>query len=149
MLCYNEIKGEFMKVISIKEPYATLIMNNIKKIETRSWKTSYRGEIFIHASLKSDYKNSSNNLLEKFTRNLELHNGKIICKCQLIDCVYMDRKLTKNIKRNKVEYSCGKYQIGRYAWILDNVEPIIPISAKGRLNIWNFDGNYELVNSKK
>ena len=42
-----------MKVISIKEPFATLITNGMKKIETRSWKTNYRGEIFIHASGKS------------------------------------------------------------------------------------------------
>ena len=40
-----------MKVITIKEPYATLIKNNVKLIETRSWKTSYRGKLYIHASL--------------------------------------------------------------------------------------------------
>ena len=42
-----------MKVISIKEPFATLIMNKMKLIETRSWKTNYRGELYIHASGKS------------------------------------------------------------------------------------------------
>lgn len=42
-----------MKVISLKEPFATLIMNGDKKIETRSWKTNYRGELFIHASGKN------------------------------------------------------------------------------------------------
>ena len=30
-------KGEIMKVLSIKEPYATLIANGDKLIETRSW----------------------------------------------------------------------------------------------------------------
>lgn len=39
-----------MKVISIQEPYASLIKEGYKKIETRSWKTNYRGEILIHAS---------------------------------------------------------------------------------------------------
>lgn len=43
-------KGEIMKVLSIKEPFATLIKEGKKKIETRSWKTSYRGELYIHAS---------------------------------------------------------------------------------------------------
>lgn len=37
-----------MKVLTIKEPYATFIMNNLKQIETRSWKTNYRGEIYIY-----------------------------------------------------------------------------------------------------
>lgn len=40
-----------MKVLTIKEPFATLIMNKIKHIETRSWKTNYRGEIYIQASI--------------------------------------------------------------------------------------------------
>ena len=40
-----------MKVLSITEPYATLIKEKKKKVETRSWKTSYRGELYIHASL--------------------------------------------------------------------------------------------------
>ena len=29
-----------MKVISLREPYATLIKNKIKLVETRSWKTN-------------------------------------------------------------------------------------------------------------
>ena len=41
-----------MKVLSIKEPWATLIASKQKYIETRSWKTSYRGELYIHASKK-------------------------------------------------------------------------------------------------
>lgn len=39
-----------MKVLSLTEPYATLIKNGIKTIETRSWKTNYRGKLYIHAS---------------------------------------------------------------------------------------------------
>lgn len=46
-----------MKVLSIKEPYASLIKNNIKKIETRSWKTNYRGKLYIHASKKTLIRN--------------------------------------------------------------------------------------------
>ena len=33
-----------MKALTIKEPYATLIRDGVKRIETRSWKTNYRGE---------------------------------------------------------------------------------------------------------
>ncbi len=39
-----------MKVLSLTEPYATLIKENRKLVETRSWKTKYRGELYIHAS---------------------------------------------------------------------------------------------------
>ena len=40
-----------MKVLSIKEPFASLIKEGYKKIETRSFKTNYRGEIYIHPSI--------------------------------------------------------------------------------------------------
>ena len=39
-----------IKVLSIIEPWATLIKEKKKYIETRTWKTSYSGELYIHAS---------------------------------------------------------------------------------------------------
>ena len=42
-----------MRVLTIKEPFATLISLGIKTTETRSWRTNYRGEIYIHAGIKS------------------------------------------------------------------------------------------------
>jgi len=43
-----------MKIISIKQPWATLIAHGIKDMENRSWSTRYRGPVLIHASLKVD-----------------------------------------------------------------------------------------------
>lgn len=45
-----------MKVITIKQPWATLIAEGIKKYEFRTWKTKYRGEILIHAGKGIDKK---------------------------------------------------------------------------------------------
>ena len=36
------------KILSLTEPYATLIKEKKKLVETRSWKTDYRGELYIH-----------------------------------------------------------------------------------------------------
>lgn len=130
-----------MKVLSIKEPFATLIKEKIKKIETRSWKTNYRGELYIHASLtKSNYQDRVElmNIVNKF----EMSYGNIICKCKLVDCKYMDEKFVKEIKNNHQEYICGEYKVGRYAWILDDIEILEhPIEAKGKLGIWNYNDN--------
>lgn len=129
-----------MKVLSIREPFASLIMENTKTIETRSWKTSYRGELYIHSCLS--YSKSSN---EK--EALKLLKGKtqfgvIMCKCNLIDCIYMDENYIKKIKeKNPTNFKCGRYEIGRYAWVLDNIEPLsTPIQTKGKLGIWNYIG---------
>lgn len=128
-----------MKVLSLKEPYATLIKTGVKKIETRSWKTNYRGELYIHSSISKLSKDILNN---KGLMNLvnidDLKYGYIICKCNLIDCVYMTEEFIKEIKKNKREFICGEYSIGRYAWILSDIEIIEPIQAKGSLGIWNY-----------
>lgn len=137
-----------MKVISITEPYATIIKNGYKRIETRSWKTKYRGVLYIHASnTKIKKENKENKQLMSLAPTLSY--GKIICKCILVDCIEMTKeKIEKLKKENPTEYLCGDYQEGRYAWILDKVEPLNkPIEVKGHLGIWNYEGgNYD--NSK-
>ena len=50
-----------MKVLSIQQPYASLIMLGFKTIETRSWATKYRGELLIHASAGKQYKGIPDN----------------------------------------------------------------------------------------
>ena len=129
-----------MKVISIKEPFATLIAKGIKKIETRSWKTNYRGELFIHASGKQLAKEFIKyDFVLDLIKNMDMNYGNIICKCNLVDCIYMDEGFLNYINQNQIEYNLGEYKLGRYAWIIEDVEPIYPMPAKGRLNIWNFD----------
>ncbi len=38
-----------MKALSIRQPYAWLIVNGIKDVENRTWRTGYRGPVLIHA----------------------------------------------------------------------------------------------------
>ena len=45
-----------MKVITIKQPFASLIAEGLKEYEFRTWKTKYRGEILIHAGKGIDKK---------------------------------------------------------------------------------------------
>lgn len=79
--------------------------------------------------------------LMSLVENKVMNFGKIICKCNLVDCVYMTEEYINNIKENNYqEYICGEYSTGRYAWILDNVEVLPnPIEAKGHLGIWNME----------
>ena len=141
-----------MKVLSLTEPYATLIKEKKKRIETRSWKTNYRGELYIHASsTKISGETKSNKELMLLLDNLPLNFGHIICKCNLVDCVYMTKEYIENIKKNNYqEYICGEYKEGRYAWVLENITPLkTPIKAKGQLNIWQFYNEFEIMNLMK
>jgi hypothetical protein len=48
----NEVE---IRVLSLLQPWASLLVFGEKMIETRSWKTSYRGPVAIHASLSEKY----------------------------------------------------------------------------------------------
>lgn len=133
-------KKESINVLSIKEPFATLIKNKIKFIETRSWRTNYRGELYIHASVTKSILNHKNDDFMELIKDLNFKPGYILCKCRLIDCVYMTEEYIEDIKKNHYqEYICGRYEVGRYAWVLDDIEVLEePILAKGKLSIWNY-----------
>ena len=130
-----------MKVLSLKEPFATLIKNKKKLVETRSWNTNYWGELYIHASVtKIDKEIRGRKELFDLLGNESLGFGMIICKCRLVDCIYMTKEYVEDMKKNHYqEYLCGEYKEGRYAWILNSIEPLEePIKAKGQLGIWNY-----------
>ena len=132
------------KVLSLKEPFASLILNNKKYIETRSWNTKYRGEIYIHASIKEIGKSiDGREELIKLIGNDDMHYGKIICKCNLVNCIKMTEEYIEKIKNTEnQQYICGDYSVGRYAWILEDITPLPEmINAKGKLGIWNYDLN--------
>lgn len=129
-----------MKVLTIKEPFATLIMKKTKYIETRSWKTNYRGELYIQASkAKLDKSVRDRKELSKLYSEDELSYGCIICKCNLIDCIYMTEEFIKSEKeKNYNNFIAGNYKVGRYAWVLSDIELVEPIKVKGQLGIWNY-----------
>ena len=130
-----------MKVLTLKEPFASLIKNKIKTIETRSWKTNYRGELYIHAGLSKLTKEIKENKdLARLYKKDDLTYGFIVCKCNLVDCIYMTDEFIKREKeRNPDNFIAGKYEVGRYAWVLEDIEAIAPIKAKGKLGIWNYE----------
>ena len=137
-----------MKTLSIQEPYASLILNGYKKIETRSWKTNYRGEILIHASLSKNFlKTITDKYVLDLIKNIQLNYGKIICKAKLIDCIEMTEDYIEKIKLNQKEYSLGIYKTNRYAWILEDIEPLEKaIETQGKLGLWEYN---EQLSTKK
>ena len=130
-----------MKVITIQEPYATLIMHGKKKIETRSWKTSYRGKIYIHAGKSKDFLKNANTYTSNLISNISLNYGNIICLAELVDCIEITDIFIENLKKEDLnEYNLGIYKRRRYAWILKSIIILKePISIKGKLSIWEYN----------
>lgn len=129
-----------MKVITIQEPWASLIGEGIKTIETRSWKTNYRGELYIHSGLSPI--RSKDEKAKEMAQLLSgpFHSGFIFAKCELVNCLEINDELAAQLFiDDPINFKCGDYSIGRYAWILNNVQRINPIPAKGQLSIWNYN----------
>lgn len=130
-----------MKVLTIREPWASLIAQGVKQIETRSWLTRYRGELYLHAGCAPLPKNDpAVTALLKLLRDPNPAYGQILARCRIIDCIYMDERYIAGIQsENPTEFACGIYAPGRYAWVLGQVEPLAaPIPCKGRLGLWNY-----------
>ena len=64
-----------MKVLTIKQPWATLIMQGDKRFEFRSWQTKYRGDLLIHAGKGID-KEAMKRLFKYLPENISLMRTK-------------------------------------------------------------------------
>ena len=126
-----------MRVLTIKNPWATLIVNNYKEYEFRSWKTKYRGKILIHSS-----QNLEKNMLDRFKDyNLNYINGAIIGEAILTDCILVDEEFNTELRKlNPVVYGRSNH-VENYAWKLENIKMYDdPIYIKGKLGLWNYEG---------
>ena len=125
-----------MKALTIKEPWATLIIEGYKKYEFRSWKTNYRGKILIHAglTLESDMK-------ERFKDyNLDYKCGYILGEANLVDCIKVDEKFNNQLLKIDPTIYGRSNHANTYAWKLENVKKYDkPIPCKGRLGLWHYE----------
>lgn len=130
-----------MKVITIKQPFATLIAEGLKEYEFRTWKTKYRGEILIHAGKGIDKK-----AMERYKHlGLEYPSGCIIAKVSITDCIKIDDEIRKMLeKKDPLIYSniIKHPEWDGYGFKLENVEKIEPIYINGKLSLWDY--NYEV-----
>ena len=61
-----------MKTLTIKQPWASLIIDGYKKYEFRSWKTNYRGKLLIHAGASIDKNEISQELLDQHREKIHV-----------------------------------------------------------------------------
>ena len=125
-----------MKVLTIKQPWAELIVSGYKKYEFRSWKTKYRGKILIHAGMSLE-----KDMVSRFKDyNLEYELGAIIGEATLEDCILVDKEFNEKLrKENPIVYGRSNH-VETYAWKLSNIKKYDkPIEIKGKLGLWNYE----------
>lgn len=131
---YNDL-GDIMKVLTLKQPWASLVAYGIKKYEFRTWKTNYRGKLLIHAGAGID----KDEMKKYVDLGINFPKSKITAIVDLVDCCLLDDELNKKIiLENNIAYG-NKIRTG-YAWKLDNVKMInIDEKINGQLGLWNYD----------
>jgi hypothetical protein len=156
--------------ITLHEPWATLVAIGLKKFETRSWATTYRGKLLIHAATrKADvnpfrglyvykgWEELSNQEKHGYTVCAEINKripptfGCVVAIAELTNCLKMrsvgdgspiDSGITIE-EQTKIERATGDWKSGRYAWKLENIQMLeIPIPYKGKQGLWIPDGEF-------
>lgn len=126
-----------MKVLTIKQPWATLIMQGDKRFEFRSWQTKYRGDLLIHAG-----KGIDKEAIKRLAKYLpdEIPVGKILGKVTLVDCIKMCPEFKDMLlKENPDIYTKSSFQ-ENYGWQVENVKFFNePIEVKGHLSLWEYE----------
>lgn len=152
-----------MKTITIWQPWASLLACGGKRFETRSWATSYRGPIAIHAAKKDIFDALALipvpvALEMKKLIGVEwkgLPTGAVIATAELVNVWHIVRnsgqcdgahKIGAGDQRgnyiipSELELALGDWTPGRYAWEFSDMKAITPIQAKGKQGLWEWEG---------
>jgi len=117
-----------MLALSVRQPWASLIVLGIQRVENRSWATRHRGRLAIHASARPDDQGGSE--LPDGLAVAELPLGAIIGVVTLTDCVPIE-DLPAALRDDP-------HAQGPWCWILADPKPLArPIMCKGRLKLWD------------
>ena len=121
-------KGGGMRALSIRQPWASLIISGIKPVENRTWKSSYRGPLLIHAGKNMDMEAynwlKSDVGVKKVVRGSIFLRGGIIGKVNMIDCV---------------EAYESEWFEGPYGFVFEKPEKIKLYPVNGKLSFFDVD----------
>lgn len=121
--------GADMRALSLRQPWAWLVVNGYKDIENRSWKTNRRGRIYVHASskklTKKDYEefleNCKKRRIKGYPERDKFKTGGLVGTVEIIGCV---------------EKSKSYWFFGPYGFILKGARKIPFKAMKGKLGFF-------------
>ena len=132
-----------MRGLTIQQPYATLLALGEKELETRSWRTNYRGPVALHSSAefppwcrKLLYIEPYRSALIRDRKIALMPLGSILAIAEIVDCHPITEDFCHTLSR--AEYAFGVYNYGRFAFRIAGVRALRrPIPHKGALGFWH------------
>ncbi len=116
-----------MKALSIRQPWAWLIVNGYKDVENRSWYTAHRGPFLIHAGKRFDdegYKRVKARMAVVMPEPQAFERGGIVGRADLVDCV--------------TRYDSPWFS-GKYGFVLRDARPLPFAPMPGKLQFFDVD----------
>jgi hypothetical protein len=123
-----------MIALSIRQPWAWLILHAGKDIENRTWPTKFRGRVLIHASkgmTRDEYEDGVDSLwtlcgpavpaieLPPFE---QIERGGVVGSMEIVDCV---------------RESNSPWFVGKYGFVLRDPQPLPFVPYKGQLGFFD------------
>ena len=132
-----------MKALSIRQPWAHLIVHGPKRIENRKRPWHYRGEVAIHSSksmTRGEYLDVAD-FLRSFDMGVELpaaHTltlGAIVGVARIILCLTPGRRVIE--RDHPAADSLDWWDQSQYGIVLSEVRPLArPVPCSGMLGLW-------------
>ena len=117
-----------MKALTIKQPWIWAILHAGKDIENRSWKTSHRGWLVLHAS-------GQPNREARLPRGIHCPDWKALATSAI--CGVARVIDIRENSRSKWFYRPDDGSTN-YGWVFTDATPLVtPIPCKGRLQLWD------------
>lgn len=107
-----------MRVLSVRQPWASLIASGRKTVELRSWSTKYRGPVLILAG-SSIWRGTDYPIGPR---------GVALCVVDLID--------VRAVTPADESTACITPPDGLFAWILENPRVVAQMPVKGKLGLY-------------
>lgn len=133
-----------MKALTLTEPWATLMMLQAKRIETRSWRLPnyiIGQEVAIHSAKgyplwAKDVRNCRKAIGILGTVEPDHNRGKVLCVVKFIGC-----RFTEDVRKqvSDAELCFGNYEDGRFAWFTEFIKVLEPTLAVGHLGFWDWE----------
>lgn len=132
-----------MKAISLWQPWAQAIAVGAKTVETRSWKTNYRGPIAIHAAKTQNAE--THQATNAFRADPDIAPGEIpaalpfgafVALATLYAC-YQTEDIDRWYYISATENRYGNYEPGRFGWVLKDIQALDdPVPYRGRQGLF-------------
>ncbi len=111
-----------MKALTVCQPYADLILDGSKPIENRTWPTSYRGRIVVHAGKSRDWLDEGDTTPRVF--------GAALGTVEIVDCV--------RVEALSLELQAHEHANGPWCWLVARPDRWRePVPMRGRLGLFD------------